>query len=59
VKKFNVTLIKSKIGCSADQIRTITALGLKRRLQTVVVADNAANRGQMVKIQHLLKVEIA
>ncbi len=58
MKKFKITLVKSKIGCSKDQLRTVEALGLKRRSQSVVLADNPANRGQVLKIQHLLSVEV-
>ena len=58
MKKFSVTLVKSKIGCSDDMIRTVEALGLKRRAQTVEVLDNPANRGQLMKVQHLIEVKV-
>lgn len=57
-KKFVVTLIRSKIGCTETQLKTIEALGLKRRMHSVTVSDNPANRGQIRKIQHLLDVKV-
>jgi large subunit ribosomal protein L30 len=57
-KTFEVKLIKSTIGCSQDQIKTVRALGLKKTNQVVSVNDNPANRGQLYKVQHLVEVNI-
>lgn len=57
-KKFKVTLKKSMIGCSNDQIKTIKAIGLNKINQTVEMNDNAANRGQLFKVQHLIDIEV-
>lgn len=57
-KMFEVKLKKSTIGCSQDQIKTVRALGLKKINQVVVKADNAANRGQLYKIQHLIEISV-
>ena len=57
-KSFLVTLMKSPIGCSASQRRTITALGLRGIRKSVTLADNPANRGQISKIQHLVDVKV-
>lgn len=57
-KTFEVKLKKSTIGCSQDQIKTVRALGLKKLNQTVVKADNPANRGQLYKIQHLVEITV-
>ncbi|AGH96110.1 50S ribosomal protein L30 [Pseudobdellovibrio exovorus] len=57
-KTFEVKLKKSTIGCSQDQIKTVRALGLKKVNQTVVKADNPANRGQLYKIQHLVEITV-
>lgn len=57
-KKFNVKLKKSLIGCTQDQIKTVHAIGLKKVNQTVEVADNAANRGQLYKVQHLIEINV-
>lgn len=57
-KAFKVTLKRSLIGCTQRQRETVRCLGLKKRLQTVEVADNAANRGQILKVQHLVDIEV-
>ena len=57
-KKFKVTLKRSLIGCIESQRETVRCLGLRGREKSVVVSDNAANRGQILKVQHLVAVEI-
>ncbi len=52
-----VTLVKSPAGCLEKHIRTVEALGLKKLRQSVVVKDNAAMRGMIHTVQHLVKVE--
>lgn len=56
-KQFRVTLKRSVIGCTEAQIRTIRALGLGKTNTSVTLADNPANRGQIIKVQHLLDVK--
>jgi len=58
MKKFVVTLKRGLMGCSKTQRATIEALGLRKRHHSVVVADNPANRGQIMKVQHLVDVEV-
>jgi large subunit ribosomal protein L30 len=57
-KTFLVTQMKSSIGCTKSQRATLTALGLRGRHKSVTVADNAANRGQIIKVQHLVEVKV-
>ena len=57
-KKFELTLKRSLIGCTQSQRETIRCLGLKKRHQKVTIADNPANRGQILKVQHLIDVTI-
>lgn len=57
-KSFVVTLKRSLIGCTETQRATVAALGLKKRHQTVKLADNPANRGQIFKVQHLVNVQV-
>jgi large subunit ribosomal protein L30 len=57
-KKFVVTLKRSLIGCTQDQKDAVRCLGLKRRHSTAEVNDTAANRGQIMKVQHLVQVEV-
>ncbi len=56
-KQFRITLKRSVIGCTESQRRTVRALGIRRTNHSVVLADNAANRGQILKVQHLLDVK--
>jgi large subunit ribosomal protein L30 len=57
-KKFVVTLKKSLIGCTQDQKDTVRCLGLRKRHQTAEVNDSPAARGQIMKVQHLIDVEV-
>ena len=54
-----VTLVKSTIGAVPKHKKTVEALGLKKLNKTVVLPDNAATRGMIKQVQHLLKVEEA
>lgn len=57
-KTFKVTLKRSLIGCTQDQRDTIRCLGLRRRHQTVEHKDGPAVRGQILKVQHLVDIEV-
>ena len=54
-----VTLVKSPIGAVPKHKRTVEALGLRKLNKTVELPDNAATRGQIQQISHLIKVEEA
>ena len=54
-----ITLVKSTIGAVPKHKRTVEALGLKKLNKTVVLPDNAATRGMINQVQHLVKVEEA
>ena len=56
-KKLRVTLVKSAIGYSKDQKRTVVALGLNKLNSTNELPDNSAVRGMIFKIKHLVRVE--
>lgn len=56
VTKLHITLVKSPIGYSAKQRKTVEALGLRKLHQTVEHDDSPAIRGMVNKITHLLKV---
>ena len=57
MKKFNVKLVKSLIGCTDTQIKTAAALGLKKINDAKSFSDTPQFRGQVRKIQHLLTIE--
>lgn len=52
-----ITLVRSPIGYSKRQKRTVEALGLRRLHQSVMQPDNPAIRGMVRKISHLVTVE--
>ena len=56
-KALRITLVKSPIGYSKRQKRTVRALGLRRLHQTVEHNDTPVVRGMITKIQHLVQVE--
>ncbi|MCI9239258.1 50S ribosomal protein L30 [Lachnospiraceae bacterium 50-23] len=54
-----VTLVKSPIGAVPKHKKTVEALGLRKVNKTVVLPDNAATRGMVKQVCHLVKVEEA
>ncbi|MEG0439208.1 MAG: 50S ribosomal protein L30, partial [Solibacillus sp.] len=52
--KLQITLVKSVIGSKPGQRKTVEALGLRKTNQTVEQADNAAIRGMLTKVAHLV-----
>ncbi|HEY74049.1 MAG: 50S ribosomal protein L30 [Chloroflexi bacterium] len=56
-KVLRITLIKSPIGYSYRQKRTVQALGLRRMQQTVEQDDTPVIRGMIAKVSHLVTVE--
>jgi large subunit ribosomal protein L30 len=50
-------LVRSPIGYSQRQKRTVKALGLHKMHQTVEQADTPAVRGMIASIPHLVEVE--
>ncbi|USH34495.1 50S ribosomal protein L30 [Staphylococcus pseudintermedius] len=55
--KLQITLTKSVIGRPETQRKTVKALGLGKVNSSVTVEDNAAIRGQINKVSHLVSVE--
>ena len=55
--KLKITLVKSPIGAVPKHIKTVEALGLKKLNKTVELPDNAATRGMIQQVRHLVKVE--
>lgn len=55
--KVKVTLTKSVIGRPETQRRTVRALGLRKINSVVELPDNPAIRGQLHKVEHLIKIE--
>jgi large subunit ribosomal protein L30 len=55
--KLEITLTRSVIGRPQDQRETVKALGLRKVNQTVEQQDNAAIRGMINKVSHLVSVK--
>jgi large subunit ribosomal protein L30 len=51
--------LKSKFGRTPGHAQCLTGLGIRRRHQSVVVADTPENRGMIDKVRYLLQVEEA
>lgn len=56
-EKLKITLVKSPIGAVPKQKATVEALGLRKLQKTVEMPDNAAVRGMIQNVRHLVKVE--
>ena len=57
--ELKVTLVKSTIGAKPKHVRTVEALGLRKLNKTVILPDNAATKGMVHQVRHLVKVEEA
>ncbi len=53
---YRIKLKRSLIGSKEDQIATAHSLGLKHVGQVVTQPDNAATKGKIFKISHLIEV---
>lgn len=58
-KTIKITLVKSQITRPKNQRETLKALGLSKIGQTVTKVDNAAIRGMVKTVSHLVTVEEA
>ena len=56
-EKLKITLVKSTIGAVQKNRKTVEALGLRKVNHTVEMPDNAAARGMIQQVRHLVKVE--
>ncbi len=56
-KQIKVTLVRSLYGRVPGHRECAQGLGLRRRHDTVTVADTPENRGMVAKVSYLLKVE--
>jgi ribosomal protein L30 len=52
-----ITLVKSTIGAIPKHKKTVQALGLTKPNSVVEQQDNAAIRGMLKQVSHLVKVE--
>ncbi len=56
-KKIRITQVKSKIGSTSRQKKTLQALGIKKMHGTIEVEGTPQILGMVKKVSHLLNVE--
>jgi large subunit ribosomal protein L30 len=56
-KAYRLQLIRGRIGTSAQQRAALDCLNLTKINDVKIVNDSPAMRGQIFKLQHLLKIE--
>ena len=57
VKKLKITLVKSTIGAVPKNKAIVKSMGFGKLGSSVILPDNAATRGQIRLISHMVKVE--
>ena len=55
--KLKITLVNSPIGAIPKHRATVEALGLKKLNKSVELPNNAATKGMIAQVRHLVKVE--
>jgi large subunit ribosomal protein L30 len=56
MSEIKVKLIKSRIGLTPAQKKVLDAMGLRRREMVKSLKDNAATRGMIASVSHLVEV---
>ncbi|WP_298067645.1 50S ribosomal protein L30 [uncultured Mailhella sp.] len=56
MSEIKVKLIKSRIGTTPYQRKVLDAMGLRRREMVKTLKDNAATRGMIASVSHLVEV---
>ncbi|MBQ2760730.1 MAG: 50S ribosomal protein L30 [Mailhella sp.] len=56
MSEIKVKLIRSRIGTTPSQKKVLDAMGLVRREQVKTLKDNAATRGMIASVSHLVEV---
>jgi len=57
--KLKITQVRSGVGKSDQQNRTLLGMGLRGPRKAVVLEDTVATRGMIRKVSHLVTVESA
>ena len=57
VKKLKITLVKSTIGAAPKNKAIVKSMGFGKLGSSVILPDNAATRGQIRLVSHMVKVE--
>ncbi len=56
MSEIKVKLIRSRIGTTPAQKKVLDAMGLRRREMEKTLKDNAATRGMIARVSHLVEV---
>lgn len=56
-KLLKITLLRGLVGQREEHRRTLRALGLRRRHQSVIHRDTPTIRGMIDKVRHMVRVE--
>ena len=56
-KMLKITLVKSTIGAVPKNKATVEAMGLRKIGKSVEMPNNAATKGMLQQVRHLVKVE--
>ena len=56
MSEIKVKLIRSRIGTTPHQKKVLDAMGLSRREMVKTLKDNAATRGMIASVSHLVEV---
>lgn len=54
--QLKIKLVRSLVGCKDGQIATADSLGLRKIGDETTQPDNAATKGKIAKISHLIEV---
>jgi large subunit ribosomal protein L30 len=57
MKKYKITQVKSLIGATERQRRTMQALGIKKMHQTIEKEATPQIEGMVEKLRHLIRIE--
>ncbi len=57
MKKYKITQVKSLIGSTDRQRRTMQALGIRKMHQTIEKEGTPQIEGMLEKLRHLIKIE--
>lgn len=56
MSQIKVKLVRSTICCKPAQRKTLEAMGFTKREMVVTMNDNAASRGMIARVVHLVEV---
>lgn len=55
--RLKITQVKSRIGATAQQLKNLDALGLRKIRQSVEHEDSVIIKGMLERVKHLVTIE--